>query len=253
MKSLQKWHGAGNDFLVDVGDGVRSDWTPEAASAVCDRHTGFGADGLLVADTAGGVLTMTLFNADGSTAEMSGNGIRCLVAAYLRATGVETPTVDVMTEAGRRTVALTMAGDHGLGSVAMGTVSVGTPLAGTLGVANVGNPHVVVLDNPDWTDRDRETLAQQWAVQVGGANVEFVTVIDEHAVAIRVIERGVGWTQACGTGSCATAAVCAARGLTGDVVSVRNPGGELRVTLARGEATLEGPVQWVGTVEWPLR
>jgi diaminopimelate epimerase len=80
--------------------------------------------------------------------------------------------------------------------------------------------------------------------------VEFVEIIDEAHVSIRVIERGVGWTMACGTGSVATAAVCHQRGLTGAEVTVDNPGGALKVTLGEGGARLEGPVKFVANVEW---
>lgn len=250
-RTLQKWHGAGNDFLVDVQVGANDGfWTPERAAAVCARTTGAGADGLLVAVT-GDDVTMTLFNADGSLAEMSGNGIRCLVAAVLRTRDVSHADVRVRTAAGERVVSLAMDGNgHGTGSVAMGPVTLAQPLVGTLGVAHVGNPHVVVMDNPDWSDHERERLAHQWASQLGGANVEFVQLVDDGRVTIRVIERGVGWTQACGTGSCATAAVCHHRGLTTDDVVVVNPGGALHVTFTDDGAVLEGPVQFIADVTW---
>ncbi|HEY5122024.1 MAG TPA: hypothetical protein VII84_10695, partial [Acidimicrobiales bacterium] len=137
-----------------------------------------------------------------------------------------------------------------IGSVDMGPVTLGRTLEGALGVAHVGNPHVVVVDNPDWDDINREEMAAKLAFQLGGANVEFVEIIDEEHVAIRVIERGVGWTLACGTGSVATAAVCHQRGLTGSEVTVDNPGGSLHVTLGEGGARLEGPVRFVANVEW---
>jgi diaminopimelate epimerase len=250
MRILQKWHGAGNDFVVAVGDGVATLWDAASARAVCDRHLGIGADGLLLADTAGGQLTMTLYNADGSIAEMSGNGIRCLVAAYLHSRGEQSGDVPVQTLAGERVVSLTLSGNRGEGSVTMGPVTLREPLAGTLGVASVGNPHVVVLDDESWDDATRERLAAEWADQCGGANVEFVTVEGPDRVRIRVIERGVGWTLACGTGSCATTAVCHAAGLTGNNITVANPGGDLRVRFDDHGAVLAGPVVFVATVEW---
>jgi diaminopimelate epimerase len=84
----------------------------------------------------------------------------------------------------------------------------------------------------------------------GGANVEFVSVIDMDHLRMSVIERGVGWTLACGTGSCAAAAVLHREGLCDSDVVVDNPGGPLRVQLHRGQATLSGPVQFVAHVEW---
>ncbi len=250
LRSLQKWQGAGNDFLVDVVEqGSAPWWNATRARAVCDRHMGVGADGLLVA-SVGSTISMSLYNADGTVAEMSGNGIRCLVAAVRRATGRSDHEMRVSTLAGERLVTLDLRDDCGVGSVDMGPVTLGGTLEGALGVAHVGNPHIVVVDNPDWDDINREEMAAKLAFQLGGANVEFVQIIDEAHVAIRVIERGVGWTMACGTGSVATAAVCQQRGFTGADVMVDNPGGSLRVTLREDGARLEGPVKFVANVEW---
>ena len=251
LRSLQKWHGAGNDFLVDVIEyGTAHWWDAQRASAVCDRHAGIGADGLLLATLGSNVVEMVLYNADGSTAEMSGNGIRCLAAAVHRATHASWTSLDVMTEVGLRVVNLEMTDDAGYGSVAMGEVVFDETLAGALGVASVGNPHVVVLDDPAWSDVEREDRARVLAQQVGGANVEFVTPLDREHLRIKVIERGVGWTRACGTGSVATAAICHREGLSASEVTIENPGGSLAVRLDGNEATLSGPVQFVGNVEW---
>jgi diaminopimelate epimerase len=250
LRTLQKWHGAGNDFLVDVIEhGTATWWDPERARAVCNRYTGVGGDGLLLA-TLGSHVEMVLFNADGSVAEMSGNGIRCLAAAVRRATHATWSSLEVMTGAGMREVSLTMNEDGGYGSVAMGTVRFADALEGTLGVANVGNPHVVVLDDATWSDAQREARARELSDAVGGANVEFVTPLDSQRVRIKVVERGVGWTLACGTGSVATAAICRREGLCGDDVIVENPGGPLRVTFNNDDATLSGPVQFVANIEW---
>lgn len=250
LRTLQKWHGAGNDFLVEVQeDGLAPWWTPALARALCHRTTGVGADGLLVA-TLGPVVTMVLYNADGSLAEMSGNGIRCLAAAVRRTTNATWETLDVETAAGTRRVQLAMDGSAGYGSVAMGDVTFDESVEGALGVANVGNPHVVVLDDGSWSDAAREDLAGKLSAQVGGANVEFLSVLGTDHLSIRVIERGVGWTQACGTGSCAVAAVARRAGFSGDVVTVENPGGALRVAFDGDGATLSGPVQFVANVEW---
>ena len=160
LRTLQKWHAAGNDFLVEVIEhGTTSWWTASRAAAVCHRNTGVGADGLLLA-TIGSVVSMQVFNADGSNAEMSGNGIRCLAAAVRRSTNGTWDTLDVETFAGARTVTLKMEDDAGYGSVAMGEVTFGEPLPGTLGVAFVGNPHVVVRDDTKWSDAMREELAR---------------------------------------------------------------------------------------------
>ncbi len=250
LRSLQKWHAAGNDFLVEVSEHGTAPWWDEArARAVCNRTSGVGADGLLLV-TLGSEVALVVHNADGSIAEMSGNGVRCLAAAVRRATGATWDCLDVQTDAGARTVTLTMDGDHGYGSVDMGRVTFGDTLPGTLGVAFVGNPHVVVRDDPKWTDAMREELAEELSGQMDGANVEFVSVEDEGHLTISVVERGVGWTQACGTGSCAVAAVANREGMCGTDVTVDNPGGALHVRLDSGQATLSGPVQFVANVEW---
>jgi diaminopimelate epimerase len=250
LRTLQKWHGAGNDFLVDVvANGDAPFWNADRVQAVCRRALGVGADGLIIA-TLGSPVSMILFNADGSCAEMSGNGIRCMAAAVRRVTEAKWNSLDVMTEAGLRTVSLDMDGDSGYGGVAMGEVTFGHNIEDALGVANVGNPHVVMVDNPSWPDVQREAIAARMSSFEGGANVEFVTTLDRGHLQMRVIERGVGWTLACGTGSCAAAAVFYREGLCDADVVIDNPGGPLRVQLDGALATLSGPVQFVANVEW---
>ena len=160
VRSLQKWHGAGNDFLVDVrraGEG--EPWTSDLARAVCARATGVGADGLIVAVLEEPV-AMTLYNADGSVAEMSGNGARCLAAAVRRTTKSDRDELVVQTAAGVKTVRLLMKNEtSGYGSVDMGEVTFGDEIDGAWGVANVGNPHVAVFDDEAWSDVAREELA----------------------------------------------------------------------------------------------
>ncbi|MFZ1063101.1 MAG: diaminopimelate epimerase [Acidimicrobiales bacterium] len=250
LRPLQKWHGAGNDFLVDVLEpGAGTWWNAQRARRVCDRARGVGADGLLIAEMDEPV-TMVLYNADGTLAEMSGNGIRCLAAAVRRSTGADWEQLEISTDAGTRLVSLAMNGTSGYGSVAMGDVTFLETLAGTLGVVNVGNPHVVVRDDPSWDRAHCEDVATPLAQQLGGANVEFVTVLDEGRARLRVIERGVGWTLACGTGSVAAAAVLHREGLVRPEVTIENPGGDLMVKFDDDGARLAGPVQFVADVEW---
>jgi diaminopimelate epimerase len=250
--TLEKWHGAGNDFLVALRPTGPARLGPDDAVRWCDRHTGIGADGLIEGTLEGGGLAMSLHNADGSTAELSGNGLRCLVAAAATHGLVPEGTLEVATAAGprRATVALDPSGGRAWGAVDMGTPQVE---GGSLdeGVrARVGNPHVVVHD--DGGD-DAALLARAAALVDGaaeGANVEFVTVLDRGRLAIRVVERGAGLTLACGTGSVAAAAVAHHLGLVERRVTVSNPGGDLAVTLGT-TAELAGPAVRVAAVTLP--
>ncbi len=215
---LEKWHGAGNDFLVALRRHGAARLDGETAARWCDRHTGVGADGLIEGTFGARGLVMVLHNADGSPAEVSGNGLRCLVASATAHGLVPEGTIDVETGAGTRrvTTALDPGGASGWGEVQMGQVEVREGGSLDTGVvAMVGNPHVVVADRGG----DAPALIDRAAVLTEGlgegANVEFVTVEGRDRLAIRVVERGVGLTLACGTGSCAVAAVTHRLGLTG--------------------------------------
>jgi diaminopimelate epimerase len=244
---LTKHHGLGNDFLVLLDPGV--DAGPDLARAVCDRHRGIGADGLLVGGPATGDadLTMVLWNADGSPAEMSGNGIRCLVQGAMVAGVVDGPSVDVATAAGLRRVEVKPGPDE---RTIEATVDMGdaTVLRSTDREADVdvGNPHLVILDPEGELD----------LAEVGTAhpdrNVELIRPALDGAIDLRVWERGVGLTEACGTGAVAAALAAHAWGLAGDHVVVRMPGGAAEVGLGP-PTTLTGPATYVATVEvpWP--
>jgi diaminopimelate epimerase len=269
---LTKHHGAGNDFLVllDV-DGRRTLTAPEAR-ALCDRRRGVGADGLIqgIVDREARELTMVLLNADGTQAEMSGNGIRCLVQAATDAGFVDPGWVVVHTRGGRREVEYRPAGAPGLGyaRVGMGPARVGpavalesdpvpwqrAPATRWCERVDMGNPHVVVFGGPVGDDVVRDLGEVLSASFADGANVEFVWPgPDGGELTLRVWERGVGETLACGTGTCAAAAAAHAHGEVGIEVRVHNPGGLLDVELdAAGGApagiVLAGPTQTVGTV-----
>jgi diaminopimelate epimerase len=246
---LEKWHGAGNDFLVALR--ASGPARLDAATAVrwCDRHTGIGADGLLEGYFSESGFAMRLFNADGSSAELSGNGLRCLVAAAATHGLVPEGTLNVMTDAGPRrvTVALDPGGARAWGSVDMGEVEVRGGTLDTGVIALVGNPHVVVADDGAPAQALLERARELAGPLASGANVEFVTVVGTDHVSIRVVERGAGFTLACGTGSCAVAEVLHDLGLVGSQVTVTNPGGDLEVTLVDGSATLAGPAQMVAS------
>ncbi|MGD9797508.1 MAG: diaminopimelate epimerase, partial [Acidimicrobiia bacterium] len=223
------------------------------AKDLCDRHTGVGADGLLHVD---GGLRMTLFNADGSRAAMSGNGIRCLAHALARSQGVDLTAggaaYDIVTDAGVRRVEL----EPGSGSnTAWGRVDMGPvrqiPVIGpglgaeaTMGI-DVGNPHLVARF------RDEKAVA----AAIGRSdepdrNVEFVAVLAPDRLFMRVVERGVGETLACGTGATAAAWAAHRWGLVGEHVTVVMPGGEATVELGR-PVRLAGPSVHVADVDVP--
>jgi diaminopimelate epimerase len=269
---LTKHHGLGNDFLVLLDDEASHPLDADVAHALCDRRTGVGADGMIrvtpldaVADDA--VAAMDLRNADGSPAETSGNGIRCLAQALILAGWADGPTIPIRTDAGRRVVTLHDRADrrtHTL-SVEMGVARVGGeapewaggPVRRTLRV-DVGNPHLVFevggADEVDIVELGESVNAKE----PGGANVHLLTAEAGDHIAIRTYERGVGPTLACGTGACAAAVAARAWGLVGDVGAVDQAGGTADVNVgADGAVVLRGPATLVATVElpgsWPWR
>jgi diaminopimelate epimerase len=263
---LTKHHGAGNDFLVLLDGDGRGPLAPAEVAALCHRHFGIGADGLLrgTPGTNGAALAMELRNADGGEAEMSGNGIRCLVQAAVDAGWAEPGTIQVDTAAGRRQVAYQRGGEPGTGHAAvdMGPVVLGTELlldepAGLRSArqVTVGNPHIVLLLDRPVGDAVVELVGGRLERSVaGGANVEFVWPGSAPGeLVLRVWERGVGETLACGTGTCAAAAAARSWGLPGTGADaacyvVHNPGGALEVELRRSGAVLGGPTVVVGEV-----
>jgi len=256
---LTKHHGAGNDFLVlvDAGDRIRLD--PTVVRALCDRRFGVGADGVIRVLGGGeqADLAMDLRNADGSVAEMTGNGMRCLAQAAVAAGLVDPPTFTVATLAGVRTVEYRPGDLPGSAeaSVDMGRAVLGPEEPQVHGErrsrrVDMGNPHLVLL-GPDPVDVDVDGIgARLQGARSGGINVEFVSLgPGPDALTLRVWERGVGETMACGTGSAAAAAAAQDWGLVGSTVDVHNPGGTLRVSLAADGIRLSGPVRKVADIE----
>ena len=264
--TLTKHHGLGNDFLVLLdlkGEHAGLD-TRKAATRLCDRRRGVGADGLIIGwpGTDGADVDMELRNADGGEAEMSGNGIRCLAQAMFEAGAIATDEVTILTTAGRRIVRCVNRPRPGYMHLAvdMGEVRVlsddprwRTGSIKATAIVNAGNPHLVLLD-PDLDDVDLAVEGPRLeAAFSDGINVEWIWPgpgPDE--LTLRVWERGAGATQACGTGSCAAAAAAMAWGRVGRHVVVHNPGGDVTVDLG-DTAILTGPAAKVATVEvpWP--
>jgi diaminopimelate epimerase len=248
---LAKLHATGNDFLVHVGDLPAAD-----ARALCDRHAGVGADGLLLLlpPGAGADCTMVLFNADGGRAEMSGNGMRCLAWVAAREGAGDGKRLVVDTDGGRRLVDIECDadGDVVAATVDMGAITFGDPQPEG-DTASIGNPHLVlfvddVATAPVATDGARLERDARFPDRT---NVEFVRVTAPDEITMRVWERGVGETLSCGTGACAAAAVAHRRGLVGDRVLVKVAGGELVVELG-DTVRLGGPVVHVFDVELEL-
>lgn len=270
LLQLTKHHGLGNDFLVALNPG--RPLGPEYARALCDRHTGIGADGLLVSELIGGSdhWSMTLWNADGSRAEISGNGLRCLGQAIVMGTpdliGSE-PVVDqpeqiellISTDAGQRRLSVTPDVDPTwLVTAGMGKARPGQgPSSGWSATAvdpndqvsvDIGNPHLVaVVDEIRSIDMAEvgPIIESEFA---SGMNVHCIEVVAADAINLVVWERGVGITQACGSGACAAAWAARQLGLVGDKIAVTMPGGSATVELEGDDIDLTGPATYIGRV-----
>ncbi len=263
---LTKHHGAGNDFLVLLDPARQVIVIEELARAVCDRRTGIGADGLLhVERPADGEadFDLTVWNADGSIAETSGNGLRCAAQAVVDA-GLASLDLSMRTggAARRLSVEPETAPGHRQVTVGMGAatlVSEGSSVVERLpaadlpathaAVVDVGNPHVVaVVDDLGDVNPQFMPMVAEWAAG-RPANLE-VIAIDAADIRMRVWERGVGETLACGSGSVAAVAAARKWGLVGDAVAVHTTGGTVNVLLADdGEAHLTGPAKFIARIE----
>jgi diaminopimelate epimerase len=243
---LVKAHAYGNDFLLMADDQVPAGSDrPRLARELCERHRGFGADGLIVyahvwstAGSAAGA-TMDLLNADGSYSEVSGNGVRCLAAWLAHEHGLGAGSrIDVETDAGvKRLELLSSDGPRVTFRAAMGqpedlqqrTIDVdGTPVEAV--TLRVGNPQCIVLGAV--TEARLHSIAAKLAVHPifpHGSNVELAAVEAPDRVRVLIWERGVGPTEASGTGACASAVAAMAYGGAGRDVQVTSPGGTQRV------------------------
>jgi diaminopimelate epimerase len=261
---LTKHHGLGNDFLVALLPGVPAG-AAELARRLCHRRHGVGADGLVIGTPSlrsGIDLVMHLWNSDGSVAEISGNGIRCLAQAEARRRGVVTADLVVETLAGDRTVAMrpgpepaTVLVSVGMGAPRPGPALAGTPAAPTVVgrralTVDIGNPHVVILvDEPERVDVGRAGPVIE-SLFPDGINVHFVAPAADGRLRMRVWERGAGITDACGSGAAAAAYAAHEWGLVGERVRVSMPGGDAEVVVD-DELTLVGPATYVADIEVP--
>jgi len=246
----------GNDFLLICGAEVEGKLVAaersEFTRRICDRHEGIGADGVewmyphAVAD-----VEIRLINSDGSDAEISGNGTRCVAAYICAEQGKE--KISIQTGAGLKTCMLTGRSESNYEFEAeMGEAAVEAELALKAGASEVrgipvsmGNPHYVVFVaefSPNW--RDEAASIQRGPEFAHGVNVEFVVADGKHDLRARFFERGAGETQSSGTGSCASAMAAIATGRAESPVRVHAPGGTQTVrrqgnlVFLRGEARL---------------
>jgi diaminopimelate epimerase len=248
---FEKWQGLGNDFIL-----VEDEVSPQRAAALCDRHLGIGADGLLIVDRSGASVGMVVLNADGSRPEMCGNGLRCVVGWEAERSGQQSGELTVRTDAGERLCSFVRSrpGSYRV-SATMGAAKVGRQLAYPTADphrftrVDVGNPHAVCFDRVGEQRRAELGPALERHVE-GGINVEFCRLCDQPArIEVAVWERGVGWTRACGTGACAAAAAAAHAGKVpfDKPVEVVLPGGSLQVTVETSSFALRlcGPAERV--------
>jgi diaminopimelate epimerase len=246
----------GNDFLIVDSSYVLAD-IADFSRRLCERHRGVGADGVeWLSPAPDADVQARLFNADGSEAEISGNGTRC-VAAYLSSEqGSEQAkqTFAIRTGAGVKTCTLTGRNDSSYEfEMAMGEPQVGAEFSIKLAFAEVrglsvsmGNPHYVMLVkefSPTWQSEAAEIARQPHFKH--GTNVELVVIKDDSNVEVRFFERGVGETQSSGTGSCASAVAAIAAKCVRSPVRVHAPGGVQTVRWEQGQVFLRGSAELV--------
>jgi len=277
--NFTKLHGTGNDFVVLDARSVERDWSA-LAQTICDRHFGVGSDGLILAAASGRApVRMRIFNADGSEAEMSGNGMRCLVK-FVVDHGIVQPVNDEFdVETGAGVLRVRIASEGGL--VTSVRESMGPPRLDpreipvaidapppitnfdvqvdgvTLPITPVsmGNPHAVYFQSAPVTEYPLHTvgpLMEHHALFPKRTNFEVVRVLDRAHAEMRVWERGVGETLSCGSGASATMVAARLLDLVDDAMELRVPGGELKLEWdGEGDVILTGPVVEVFRGTWP--
>jgi diaminopimelate epimerase len=273
-----KMHGADNDYVyVNCFDETPPADLAALARAVSDRHKGIGSDGLiLIRPSSAADARMQMFNADGSEAEMCGNGVRC-VAKYLYDHGIaRKESLRIETGRGVLTLEVFASGGKvdrvrvGMGQPILKRAEIPTRLPGDppvlvpLDVAglqlrvtcvSMGNPHCVTF-----VDEITDDLVLRVGPQIerhpafpNRVNAEFVKVVSRTETILRVWERGSGETQACGTGACAAAVAGVLAGLTDRKIVTHLLGGDLELDwTSGGEVEMTGPAVEVFDGDWPL-
>ena len=284
--NFTKLQGAGNDFILVETSDMQRHWS-QVAIAMCDRHLGVGADGLLLllpSDVAD--FRMRVFNADGSEAAACGNGMRCLVR-YVLGKGLISAGIHQMlveTISGMRKIELHKIGsevaniqvgmgepkleakdipvviEQGKGNVVdiKSMLSYSITVEGRellLNLVSIGNPHAVYFWHQPVSDFPLSQLGpkvEQHEIFPNGVNFEVARVISRQQIEARVWERGVGETLACGSGACAITVAAQLHGYIDNKVDIKLPGGILGVEWdGVGEVFLNGPAEIVFAGEWP--
>ena len=254
---FEKWHALGNAYLL-VERPDSGDLSPERVRHICDVRFGIGADGVLEVTSRDDTrATVRIWNPDGSTAELSGNGTRIAAAWLLRESGA----CDVEIDTGSRVVRASATGADGIVRQELGETIVApdeeVEVAGerlTIVPVDIGNPHAVVL---------RSELSRDDLLRLGPAieshprfplrtNVQLARPEPRDLVQVLVWERGAGETSASGSSAAAVAAAAVARGWSDSPVRVSMPGGTLVVAVERGAVSLEGPAEQVCEGTTPL-
>ena len=260
MTNFAKAHAYGNDFLYVPAAEVGRASLPALAREICNRHTGIGADGLIVYETAGARASMRLFNADGSRAEVSGNGVRALAALLLQDDPREAAALTIETEGGVKEV--TRTGRDRSRQIFRTAMGLPTDLEQfTLEVSgetllltrlNIGNPQCVLVGAlPGEGGFQRLGAAlERHPMFPGGTNVEFAHVEAPDRVRILIWERGVGPTRSSGTGSCAALVAAAAFGGAARDAEIIAPGGSQRVEWRDDSVYLTGWAEVLGMGRW---
>lgn len=265
--SFTKMHGLGNDYIYIHCPADEPHLLPELSIEMSQRHTGVGGDGIILIEPSEVAdFKMRIFNADGSEAKMCGNGSRCVGKYVFDHNLTDKRTIKLETLAGIRTLELHV--DEESGKVESVTVDMGepelspeavpvraseklvsAPVKTSMGemritAVSMGNPHGVIfmptLEGLPITSIGPELERHEmWPDR---ANIEFASIVAPDVIEMQVWERGSGVTMACGTGACATAVAAALNGFTGKTVTVKLPGGELRIEWREdGHVYMTGP------------
>jgi diaminopimelate epimerase len=243
-----KLHGAKNDFLVTPAADAPITDLRKLAIAICNRHTGVGADGWMLLDRTESHdydATIRLFNSDGSEPEISGNGTRC--AALLLTQDGSKDRVRIRTGAGIKELRV-VPGIH-LFEMNMGDIRVLELHANVQGrgvvILDVGNPQCAIpVDDFDFDWRSVGASIESDPRFPNRTNVSFIRQVDRHTIDVRFWERGAGETNSSGTGSTGAAMAAVARGFTESPVTVLTPAGPLQLRFADG-AFLTGPAEYI--------